>query len=151
MSKFIRNWFSNFLPFDRPLIYDGETYRTPEHFYQAMKTTSKNRRAEIAATPKPGSAKRLGREVAIRKDWEDVKYGVMMYAQLWRFREGSPARDVLMNVEGDIVEWNNWHDRIWGKCVCEECGGEGGNLLGRILMRIRDEALDFGDFKWVKR
>ena len=37
--------------------------------------------------------------------------------------------------EGEIVEWNNWGDKIWGKTL----NGEGENHLGKILMKIRDE------------
>jgi predicted NAD-dependent protein-ADP-ribosyltransferase YbiA (DUF1768 family) len=50
MSK-IKNWFSNMLPMDQPYVYQGVSYRTTEHFYQAMKLP-KDRvdlRAEIAA------------------------------------------------------------------------------------------------------
>jgi len=32
-SKYIRNWFSNMLPFDQPLIYQNISYSTPENFY----------------------------------------------------------------------------------------------------------------------
>ena len=32
-----RNWFSNMLPMDEPLVYQGMRFATVEHFYQAMK------------------------------------------------------------------------------------------------------------------
>ena len=39
-----------------------------------------------------------------------------------------------------IVEWNNWHDNIWGDCICLKCEDiVGTNHLGKLLMRIRTE------------
>jgi len=138
-TKAKRNWFSNFLPFDKPLPYGGLRFRTPEHFYQAMKTKDGGIRFEISGLATPMEAKRRGRKVVLRDDWEDVKVDIMRYVLLHRFREGTEMRQRLMATEGEIVEWNHWHDKIWGKCICDECQGNGNNLLGKLLMEIRDE------------
>ena len=48
------NWFSNFVPFEAPMDYDGIMFKTPEHFYQAMKVLDRNERIRIAAAETPG-------------------------------------------------------------------------------------------------
>jgi ribA/ribD-fused uncharacterized protein len=139
MDKSARNWFSNMIEFEDPLVYEGIFYVTPEHFYQAMKSKSKLYRERVAACKTGMLAKRLGRKVNIREDWEDVKLMVMERAQRHRFQIGTKWRERLVETDGEIVEWNYWHDRIWGKCTCEKCKGNGRNLLGEMLMKIRDE------------
>jgi len=70
MGKWIRNWFSNFLPLDEPYKYDGEVYVTPEHFYQAMKSTDKGERAFVPRTGASAYA-------FVRDNFYDVKCCVM--------------------------------------------------------------------------
>ena len=49
------DWYSNFLPFDIPLEYQGMTFATPEHYFQAMKVSKDNiaERQEIANASSP--------------------------------------------------------------------------------------------------
>ena len=35
----------------------------------------------------------------------------------------------------EIIEWNNWNDKFWGVSIYDNIGY---NVLGRILMNIRD-------------
>ena len=64
-------FLSNF--FFSPIEYEGITYPTVEHAFQAAKTLNPIERQAIADLPTPGAAKRAGRQVTLRKDWEDVK------------------------------------------------------------------------------
>src|SRR4051794_31274057 len=68
-------FLSNFWP--SPLVRDGITYPTVEHAFQAAKAVDRLERQRIAALPTPGAAKRAGRKVAIRPDWETVKVAMM--------------------------------------------------------------------------
>ncbi len=138
---FTKNWFSNFIPFETPLVYQGVSYPTSEHFYQAMKAPKNNisARKSVAEASTPGRAKRAGRKVDLRPDWENIKEDVMEYALRHKFQEGTKWRAQLMATKGEIVEWNNWHDRIWGKCTCARCGSQGQNLLGKLLMKLKKE------------
>jgi hypothetical protein len=44
------------------------------------------------------------------------------------------------------LEGNNWHDNTWGNCLCDKCKGiEGKNLLGNILMQVREELCSEAD------
>lgn len=126
-----RYWFlSNFYPVTVQL--DGVDFPSVEHGYQAAKTLHPPGREVIRREPTPGGAKRLGRTLRLRPDWERVKLQVMesllrqkfTYRVLW---------EKLRVTHGEIVEENPWGDTYWGRCR-----GVGENHLGRILTRIRD-------------
>jgi ribA/ribD-fused uncharacterized protein len=136
------NWFSNFLPYDQPLILEGISYKTPEHFYQAMKTTDPEIQQAIADCKTPREAKKLGQSVALREHWEDMKMDIMRQAQIHRYRLNSPMLKKLLESKGELVEWNTWHDNEWGQCLCQKCKGKGKNKLGKILMEIRERHWD---------
>ena len=78
-------FLSNFS--ESEIILDGIIYPTVEHFFQAMKTKDPIQRAEIAAAPTPGKAKRLGRQVQLRSDWEEVKDQCMLDALRLKFAD----------------------------------------------------------------
>lgn len=136
--KFIRNWFSNFEKMDTPLMYQEIPFWTIENFYQAMKTekTDIETRKQIAAMS-PWDAKRFGKKVQIRSDWEEVKVEIMRYALKHKFAKGTKWANELKNHPEPIVEINNWHDNIWGSCICERCNNRGRNLLGQLIEEMR--------------
>jgi len=136
-----RNWFSNFLPFEESMKYQGLIFTTPEHFYQAMKTKDFDQRHHISLARTAAIAKQRGRSVTLRPDWEEIKQDVMMYALRYKFDYGTSWSRKLMTTEkDDIVEWNYWHDNIWGDCTCRKCQNiPGQNLLGKLLMQLRAE------------
>lgn len=125
-------FLSNFYPASVRL--DGVTYSTVEHAFQAAKTTEPRLRRAVRDVATPGIAKKLGRSLTLRKDWESVKLGVML--ELLRQKFGpSPLRDLLLETGTTrLIEGNTWNDRFWGKV-----DGEGENHLGRLLMQVRDE------------
>jgi ribA/ribD-fused uncharacterized protein len=85
----------------------------------------------------PYEAKRLGRTVQLRADWPEIHLAVMETALRHKFAPGISWRARLMSTGDDeIVEWNNWGDRYWGREVSD---GRGENHLGRLLMKLRDE------------
>src|SRR5579871_4764016 len=49
---------------------DGVTYPTVEHAFQAAKTDDAEERRAIRDCGSPGRAKRMGKKVKLRKDWE---------------------------------------------------------------------------------
>lgn len=130
-------FLSNFYP--SPFVYDGIEYPTVEHFFQAAKTTDLSKRKEIAAAPTPGQAKRMGRQVKLRPDWEEVKIDVMMKGLRHKFAIPKFREMLLATGDEELTEGNTWHDRAWGRCMCDKCGGQGQNLLGRLLMKLREE------------
>ena len=136
-----RNWFSNFVPFEKPMqLAQGLYFVTPEHYYQAMKSVDFNDQHYVSLARSPGEAKRRGRSIPLRPDWEEVKEAVMEYALRYKFQAVIWRKRLLNTGHEEIVEHNYWHDNIWGDCFCQRCKNiEGHNLLGKLLMKIRTE------------
>jgi len=115
--------------------YEGVKWRTAEHAYQAMKTLDENQRLNMSEIDLPGDAKRYGRTVPMRKDWDDIKLDVMEDIVRCKFQQNVELQEKLRCTKGlDIEEGNTWGDTFWGTCK-----GKGENHLGKILMKIRDE------------
>lgn len=115
------------------------TYPTIEHAFQAAKTMDFDIRNEIAAASTPGIAKRMGRKVALREDWEEVKDIIMKNLIHEKFKDKELAKQLLATGDAELIEGTTWHDNYWGNCTCEKCKNiEGKNMLGKILMQERE-------------
>jgi len=123
-------------------FYDekGRYWKTVEHYFQAMKIDPKHPDWEhwfykVHEAKSPRQAKSIGRKCPLREDWEDLKVLYMYKALKMKFNENALIRTWLINT-GDItlIEGNTWGDRYWGKD-----DGIGKNMLGRLLMTIREE------------
>ena len=136
------SFLSNFFSAPQTTPYnDGNTliYPTNEHFFQAHKTTNWNEHVIIANATTPAEAKQMGRHVAIREDWKDIRIGVMKIGIEAKFNQSPILRQMLINTfPHDLCEGNYWHDDVWGNCSCARClHSPGQNLLGRLLMFYR--------------
>lgn len=130
---FLSNFYWNEIEFE------GIVYPTNEHFFQAMKTLNNDERRQIANCLTPGQAKRMGRRVALRSDWESVKEDVMFLGLCLKFADEQLANQLLETGDEELVEGTTWHDNEWGNCSCSKCANiEGKNKLGKLLMRVRD-------------
>ena len=126
-------FLSNFYP--AVVVFEGITYPTVEHAYQSAKTLDMNERRRIAAIADPAEAKRAGRALKYRADWEQVKFDVMETCVRYKFTHHIELRKKLLATgDATLEEGNNWGDRIWGVV-----DGVGENRLGKILMKVRDE------------
>jgi ribA/ribD-fused uncharacterized protein len=104
-----------------------------------MKTLDINERRAIANCLTPGQAKRMGRRVALRPDWEDVKEAVMLEGLCLKFADEQLADWLLETGDAELVEGTTWHDNEWGNCSCPKCAHiEGKNKLGKLLMQVRE-------------
>lgn len=129
-------WLSNFWPCQ--ITYEGIAYASVEHAYQAAKTLDPKKRQQIADLPSPGAAKRAGKDIVLRPDWEKVKLRIMKELLELKFNkhEHLVLCDMLRQTKGqELVEDNNWGDTFWGICK-----GQGKNHLGKLLMEVRDSA-----------
>ena len=125
-------FLSNF--YNAPVIYDGVTYQNNEAAFQSAKVLDKSIR-ETFSTLDPSSAKRKGRHVQLRSDWEEIKSGVMYEICLAKFSQNNELKNKLLATgEEYLEEGNTWGDTVWGVC-----NGVGENRLGKILMRVRSE------------
>lgn len=123
------NFLSNFWYVD---VYG---YPTVEHYFQAMKTTDPVERDRIKALRSPAEAKRAGRRVALRPDWESIKLDVMEAGLRYKFAPGKElANKLIATGDAELVEGNTWNDTFWGVCR-----GRGENHLGKLLMKVRGE------------
>lgn len=135
-----RNRFlSNFYPSQVRL--EDELYPTVEHAYQAAKTLDPGWRQTVRLAPAAGIAKRYGRQLPLRPDWEQVKLDVMLDLLRQKFRVEPPAKLLIDTGDEVLVEGNVWHDNFWGSCACLRCGNRGSNHLGKLLMQVRVELL----------
>lgn len=131
-------WLSNFHA--SQVWLDGRGYMTVEHAYQAAKTLDATERDTIRKAQSPGLAKKLGRTITLRPDWDDVRLCVMVDLVRQKFDHPVFRKCLLATGDLPIVEGNTWGDRFWGVS-----GGVGENHLGRIIMRVRDELRSAND------
>lgn len=76
--RFLSN-FSN-----HPVTFNGLTYKNSEAAFHAQKDPS---RAKEFVDLNPSQAKRLGRKVKLRSDWEQVKDDIMFDIVMTKFRQ----------------------------------------------------------------
>lgn len=127
--------FSNFAPY--PIRMGGKAWPTSEHYFQAQKFEDASHREAIRKTRSPMIAARMGRDrrKKLRRDWESVKVSIMTAAVRAKFSQHSEIRATLLGTgDAKIVEHTE-NDAYWG----DGGDGSGRNMLGQILMSIRDE------------
>lgn len=123
-------FLSNFYP--ATVSYEGDMYPSVEHAFQAAKTLDPQMRLKIRLSNAAG-AKKLGRQLDLRSDWETIKLDVMR--ELLKAKFSDPELRAKLKATGreSLVEGNWWGDTFWGVCR-----GQGENHLGVLLMEIRD-------------
>lgn len=125
-------FLSNFS--DSVFVYDGIQYQNAESAFQAQKCEIKTDRKKFSDLNST-EAKKLGRKVSLRKDWEAIKVDQMRQIVSEKFRQNLDLKEKLINTrDAYLEEGNTWGDRIWGTV-----DGRGANLLGQILMTLREE------------
>lgn len=125
-------FLSNFYPVI--ITFEGHTFFTAEHAYQAQKATTLEDFNFIRTGHGPADALHRSRKVATRSNWDDVKNEIML--NVLREKFSLPRMRVLLKETGtrEIIEGNDWGEDYWGVC-----DGKGENMLGRLLMTVRSE------------
>jgi N-glycosidase YbiA len=127
-------FLSNFWPCS--VIYDGHIYHSVEHAYQAAKTLDLNERARVRNCSSSGSAKKEGRKLTLREDWNGVRLSIMWHLVFHKFFFNHDLEKRLLDTQDNALqEGNYWNDAFWGVDLKT---GKGENWLGRILMQVRD-------------
>lgn len=128
-------FLSNF--YEAPVIFEGIRYNNNEAAFQAQKCINIEDRKAFS-TMNPSEAKKAGRKVKLRSDWEEVKVDLMYKIVRAKFLQNPQLGLKLFETKNEhLEEGNDWGDKIWGTV-----NGEGQNLLGKILMNIRDDMKD---------
>jgi len=126
--------FSNFAPY--PIRLDGQTWPTSEHYFQAQKFTDEACQQKIRGAESPMQAARLGRDrkQRLRHDWESIKVDVMRRAVTAKFTQHPELRVRLLSTGDARIVEHTENDDYWG----DGGDGRGRNMLGRILMELRE-------------
>ncbi len=110
------------------------TYQNNEAAFQSAKVTDKNIRKEFTSL-NPSDAKKKGRRVQLRENWDSIKFDIMYDIVKRKFTQNPDLMAKLLSTgNAYLEEGNTWGDRTWGTV-----NGKGRNNLGIILMRVRDE------------
>lgn len=125
-------FLSNFS--DSKITINGITFLNAEAAFQSFKDIE--RQSEFSNL-NPSSAKRKGRNVRLRHDWEQVKDSIMYQVVRAKFEQNDDLRLKLIATNNEYLEeGNTWNDTYWGVCR-----GRGKNMLGKILMKVRSELI----------
>ena len=135
--KGAHDFLSNF--YQWPVAYEGITYPSVEHAYQAAKTIDLVERDKIQKADTAGKAKRLGKTVTMRQNWEKIKIAVMYNLLQQKFNSFALSKQLLNTYNDTLIEGNNWGDTFWGCTQDDDGKWAGENHLGKLLMRVRDD------------
>lgn len=153
-DEFVFFWggsFSNFSVVRGGIDYLGENFPTSEHCFMYAKAKQFNdeeiaRQIVNARTPK--DAKRLGRKVKGYKDeeWSKVRYEIMKDINLLKYTQSKYHNQELKRTGNKHLVEASPFDDIWGikmratdKGVENPKNWKGQNLLGKVLMEVREE------------
>lgn len=141
-------FLSNFYPSPfRASVFGTElTYPTVEHYFQAWKATTERDHGWVVMARTPRQAKRRGREIELRSDWESIKVAVMRSALALKFPvDAMNEFSVMLLATGErmLIEGNHWGDQTWGAAYDGALfhTRSGSNLLGVLLMERRGALL----------
>lgn len=126
------SFLSNFHP--TPIEFEGTTFPTSEHAFQAAKSLDPADRQKIAALATPGKAKAAGKRVKLREGWNDIRVAIMTSILRIKFSNPELKEALLATGDAPLIEGNTWNDTFWGVCR-----GKGQNNLGKILETLRAE------------
>ena len=119
-----------------PVKWNGHTYQNSEAAFQSAKTLDPEERNAFCNL-NGVAAKQKGKKVLLRKDWKDVKDGIMEEIIRAKFTQNPElAKKLVKTGDAQLMEGNNWHDTYWG---VNSMTLEGKKHLGIILMKIRAE------------
>lgn len=128
------DFLSNFYP--ARIEVEGIAYQNAEAAFQAEKCLGLELRMEFSGLT-GAKAKRKGRQVALRPDWNAVRIDAMRKVVRAKFfQNGNLAARLLATGDMPLTEGNSWGDTFWG---VDAKTGKGENHLGKILMEVREE------------
>ncbi|OOF35552.1 NADAR family protein [Rodentibacter heidelbergensis] len=127
--------FSNFSPYG--FILDKKYWATVEHYFQAQKFFDLTLQEKIRSMDSPMKAAIEGRkkENPLRPDWDKVKDQIMYKAVKAKFTQNIKLLNLLLSTGSKNLIEHTPNDSYWA----DGGNGRGKNMLGTILMKVRDE------------
>jgi hypothetical protein len=131
--------FSNL--YRREIVFEEETFPTSEHAYQAGKARKPEVRKWLMSAPSPALLAMAAHGLYywdVAPGWSTTKFDRMRDVLRAKFTQHDDLRELLLStgsarlVEAATVD--NEVNRTWG-----EVNGIGKNMLGKLLMEIREE------------
>lgn len=127
--------------FRRAIVFEGETFTTSEHAYQAGKARRPEVRRWLMDAPTPSLLAMAAHGLYywdVSPGWSRTKFERMRGVLRAKFTQHVDLRELLL-ATGDarLVESatvDNEVNRLWG-----EVNGQGRNMLGELLMELRAE------------
>lgn len=145
---FLKGWPSQWFP--SRFTVDGVTFSCCEQYMMAEKARMFGDEASyrlIMASDSPSFQKAQGRKVQgfIKAEWDAACEDVVYRGNLAKFSQSRDLKEALLET-GDLVLAEAAHyDKIWGIGVSVtdpraaiQSQWPGKNLLGKVLMRVRD-------------
>lgn len=136
--------FSNL--FRRDIVFEGETFRTSEHAYQAGKARKESVRKWLMDAPSPALLAMAAHGLYywdVSPGWATTKFDRMRAVLRAKFTQHADLGALLVSTEDSrLVESatvDNEVNRLWG-----EVNGAGRNMLGVMLMELRAELQEAG-------
>ena len=127
--------FSNFSAHSFKL--KNKVWRTSEHYFQAQKFAGTEHEEELRLKASPMVVARMGRsrKRPLRSDWEEVKDDIMLEALRAKFSQNEELKKILLDTGDSLLVEHTANDKYWG----DGGDGSGKNMLGKLLMQVREE------------
>ena len=122
--------------FETEIAVAGMKFRNVEAAFQSFKDEKRQQEFEKLDGV---TAKKLGRKVNLRKDWEQKKDSLMYELLKIKFTNAELKQKLIETGDVVLVEINYWGDKYWGVFK-----GQGKNQLGNLLMKIREDLKKLG-------
>ncbi len=124
-------WLSNF--HEHPIYVGTREYRCAEGLFQSLKLSDAAAR-RVFEDMTGAEARRAGRLVTLRPDWELIKVAAMREVVRLKFASVELAALLVSTRQRPLIEGNRHGDRFWG-----QVDGVGENWLGKLLEAERGE------------
>lgn len=138
--------FSNFYP--SPMIINGKSYATVEHYYQSQKFKGTEFEEIVRTQSTARKAKNITKteeaKFFFREDWVDIKFIVMSTGLFHKFKIERFRNLLLSTGNKEIIE-DSPYDYYWG------CGADdtGKNVLGKLIMGVRENIKESNKNKFI--
>lgn len=156
-SKEVRNFaFSQW--YESPFMVGNDIYKTSEHWMMAQKAALfENHQIfdKIISCDKPGEAKELGRRVMGFDEsiWKQKRRNIVRLGNIHKFNQNRELGEYLLKTGDRILVEASPVDTVWGVGLAADNEDiqsvyqwQGLNLLGFVLMEVRDFLSEFGFF-----
>lgn len=126
------------------ILFNGILFPSAEHAFQCSKCTNIEDFNKILNCKSSKLAKRLGRQIKLRSDWELIKDKIMFEIVKAKFNQNyNLGKKLIKTYPKILIEGNIWKDTYWGVDLNKpgdkyKYGYYGFNKLGEILMNVRD-------------